>query len=241
MALEVTNINTSTLTATTFYSAGTALSSIIQNIASSTVGVGGTTLQNGLNTYIGGTGSFPTANISSATLNNITVSGNSSFNTFSATSIVSASTNIDSLFKITYQTCIPVHVDSTTSITLTNQAVAEQFLANNNRNIFEVNLSQFTQCRLTAQVLTLSNSANSPRLLLKGKTGAFSTTIADYITLGDSGQEVSVTLASASLNSSDWINLSSTARTDDVFITVTQIGGNAAADPIIGAVLVFFR
>jgi hypothetical protein len=61
----------------------------IKYISSSalTAGSSATLIQNGLNTYTGGTSNLPTVNISAATLNNLTVSGNTVLAVTSATTI----------------------------------------------------------------------------------------------------------------------------------------------------------
>lgn len=63
---------------------------------------GGTTStnSNGLNTYTGGTALFQSINISGGTFNNITVTGNSSFNVLSATTFYSGSTPLSQLFLL---------------------------------------------------------------------------------------------------------------------------------------------
>jgi hypothetical protein len=72
---------------------------------SSTGGVGGgATVNNGLNTYTAGTNTFQSVNMSAATLDNLTVSGNTLLSTLSATTIsastlISGSTNVDNLFS----------------------------------------------------------------------------------------------------------------------------------------------
>jgi hypothetical protein len=75
----------SSVSATTIYSGSTDLSLLFQTIANDNNDI--TRVQNGLNTYTGGTGNLPTVNISALTINNITVSGSSSFNTLTANTI----------------------------------------------------------------------------------------------------------------------------------------------------------
>ena len=69
---------------------------------SSVTSGGGTTStnSNGLNTYTGGTALFQSINISGGTFNNITVTGNSSFNVLSATTLYSGSTPLSQLFLL---------------------------------------------------------------------------------------------------------------------------------------------
>jgi hypothetical protein len=92
---------TQNLSATTFYSGSTDLSDIIGNISTSVV-TGATRIQNGLNTYTGGTQFFPTVNVSGLSIDNIFVSGSSLFNSLSASTlsggtIFSGSTELESI------------------------------------------------------------------------------------------------------------------------------------------------
>jgi hypothetical protein len=109
---KVANENFTSLSATnfsagTYFSGSSTLDSIIYSIAlnldNSTSSTGNTYIQNGLNTYTGGTQSRPTVNISALTINTITVSGASNFTALSATSfsagtINSGGTEISTLF-----------------------------------------------------------------------------------------------------------------------------------------------
>lgn len=130
------------------------------------------------------------------------------------------------------------HANGTANVTMTNQAVAEQFLGNSDRNITKIDLTGFTQVRLLTRVLTLSASVNSPRLRLRYRSGAFSNAIANFSQIGDS--DVVTSLSATGLIDSGWINLVAGAKAD-VFITVAQIGGDATADPAVGMVAAHFR
>ena len=57
-----------------------------------------TRVQYGLNTYTGGTDNLPTVNISGLTVDNVTVSGESTFESISATTIISGSTDLYDIF-----------------------------------------------------------------------------------------------------------------------------------------------
>lgn len=128
-------------------------------------------------------------------------------------------------------TTIDFHSNASASVTLTNQALAEQFFGNNNRVIKRVNLSNALQLRLITRVVTGSISINNPRLILKYKTGAFSTVVGDYINAGIT--EIATSLTSAGISESSWIDIAPLAK-GDVYLTITQIGGDAAADPVVG-------
>jgi hypothetical protein len=88
------SISATSISATTFYSGSTDLSLLF--------GQGGTgsatNVQDGINTYTGGTDSLPTVNVSGLTIDNINVSGISSFQTISATTFYSGSTDLSLLF-----------------------------------------------------------------------------------------------------------------------------------------------
>lgn len=126
---------------------------------------------------------------------------------------------------------IPFHSDATANVTLTNQAAADGFLAGSNRNIIKADLAGYTQCRLLTRVVTQSASAASPRVRLRYKAGAFSTTLTDYIQIGDS--DVTCSLTAAGLIDSGWVNLVAGAKAD-VLLTISQLGGDGVADPALG-------
>ena len=95
------SIATNVSATTGFYSAGTSLETIIYNIANSTENI--TSIGNGLNTYTAGTANAPTVNISAATLASLSVSGATTLNTLSATTVsggtlFSGATNVGNLF-----------------------------------------------------------------------------------------------------------------------------------------------
>ena len=89
-------IYANSLTATTL-SGGTILSGSTNLYDIFTTGAH-TKVQNGLNTYTGGTASAPTVNISAATLSTLNVSGATSLATLSATTMISGSTDLYNVF-----------------------------------------------------------------------------------------------------------------------------------------------
>lgn len=129
------------------------------------------------------------------------------------------------------------HADAGVAVTMTNQANSEQFLANSNRNITKIDLTGLTECRLLTRVVTGSASVNNPRLYLQYHT-SFTTTVATYSDIGTS--EVDTSMTTAGLIDSGWIPLVAGAKAD-VFVTVIQNGGDAAADPVVGMVIAHFR
>jgi hypothetical protein len=89
------------LSASTLYSGSTNLYDIF---LTENDGNDITRLQDGLNTYTGGTDNNPTVNVSGLTIDNITVSGNSIFNSLSASTLYSGSTELTSIFNNKYVT-----------------------------------------------------------------------------------------------------------------------------------------
>lgn len=132
---------------------------------------------------------------------------------------------------------VPFHSAADSNVTLTNQAAAAQFLGNSDRNITKADLTNFSQVRLLARVVTGSASANTPRIYARYLT-TYSTTVGDYLAMG--ATEVECSLTTAGLIDSGWIDLVPGAQAD-VFLTVIQIGGDAAADPALGHVALDFK
>jgi hypothetical protein len=133
---------------------------------------------------------------------------------------------------------LPFHANTSGNSALTNQANTEQFIVNNSRNICQCDLTDFTQYRLCARVVTGSASANSPRLYAQYHT-SFTTTVATYSDLG-SGGEVALSLTTAGAIKTAWTTIAAGALAD-VFLTVMQHGGDATADPAIAHVQIQFR
>ena len=128
---------------------------------------------------------------------------------------------------------------NTTSASLGAHPSTAQWLCNNNRNIIQVDLTHYTQCRLMARVTTGSTSPNTPRIRARYYT-SFSTTTnaADYVDIGTS--EVSSSVASTGMVTSSWTDLAAGAKAD-VFVTIDQIGGDSLATPAIGQLQIYFR
>lgn len=135
---------------------------------------------------------------------------------------------------------IPWHSDASANMTLTNSPLAERFALNQpNRMIKLVPIAGHTQVRLVGNQVTTSASANTPRLRLVYKTGSFSTAIGNYASLAASG-DVDIPLTGTGFRDSGWIELASGA-TGDIFVGLTELGGDGVADPALGYVNVYFR
>jgi len=133
---------------------------------------------------------------------------------------------------------LPFACNAASGVTLTNHAETGEFFANSNRNVFRIDLTGYDRVRISCRVTTASASVNSPRLRVRYRT-AFSTTLSNYSDIGTS--EVAASLSSTGHASSSKISLAAGAKAD-VWVTVEQIGGDGAEDPVVAAVAVeFFR
>ena len=102
--LSIDNISISgsasanTFSAGTFYSGTTDVEDVIRTIAAETELNDLTRVQDGINTFTGGTENNPTVNVTGLTVDNFTVSGSASANTFSAATFVSGTTDLGDIF-----------------------------------------------------------------------------------------------------------------------------------------------
>jgi hypothetical protein len=117
--------------------------------------------------------------------------------------------------------------------------LAERFAFNQpNRVIKFMPLAGFTQIRLIGVQAVTSASVNNPKCRLVYKTGAFSSTLGQFSNIGTS--EVSVSLTGTGAKDSGWIDLAEAAKAD-VWIGLTESGGDAAADPAWGNLHVLLK
>jgi hypothetical protein len=131
---------------------------------------------------------------------------------------------------------VSFHSDATASITMTNQANSEQYLANNARNQLWFDASGYDSVRLIANVTTTSASVNTPRLYIQ-----YSSNGTTWTTIGTGTGTQVVSLATpADLKKTSWIILPAGAKTDIRF-RVTQHGGDGVADPVVGKVSIQFK
>ena len=120
-------------------------------------------------------------------------------------------------------------------LTLDNVASTADFLAKDNRNIQQADLTPFTQARIGVRIKAAATSGT--RLLLTYRT-SFSTTVTDYADIGTSA--VQADLSSTGISTSSWIDLATSAKAD-VFVAVKQAGGDGATDPVISHLWAEFR
>lgn len=131
-----------------------------------------------------------------------------------------------------------VHGNAAGNFTMTNATEAERFAGNTTRHLFMVDLYGYSQVRLRSNCQVGSVSANTPVFRAKYYT-SYSSTVGDFLTLGTSEVEFSVT--SAGYKDTGWIDLVAGAKANGICIGFTEAGGNAAADPSLGATDILFR
>lgn len=120
-------------------------------------------------------------------------------------------------------------------VTLSDVAATDAFLAKSNRNIQQIDLTPYTQVRMTVRVTT---GATAGTKLVATYHTAFSTTVGDYVAIGTSAVECA--LDSTGTITSSWIDLAAGAKAD-VFTTIKQTGGDGATDPVIAFLTLQFR
>lgn len=137
------------------------------------------------------------------------------------------------------QKSFTVHGDAGANFAMTNATQAERFAGNSTRHLFLVDLAGYSQVRLRANVMVLSASANTPLFRAKYYTG-YSATVGNFLRLGESAQ-VEISMAATGYIDTGWINMAAGAKADGVCIGFTELGGDAAADPALGATDILFR
>jgi hypothetical protein len=124
--------------------------------------------------------------------------------------------------------------------TLTDQAAALGYYNQDNGFIFLLDLAGMLQVRLTARVKTASASAASPRLRLAYNT-TLQTTAASTVQLGRTAAVDASIFTGVTMADSGWLDLADGAKINNCYVALLMVGGDAAADPIIGPVTAHFR
>ena len=131
------------------------------------------------------------------------------------------------------------HGDAGVNFVMTNATLAERFAGNSTRHLFMVDLAGYTQVRLRANIQVSSASAGTPLFRVKYCVG-WSTTVGNFLQIGQS-QQLQVSLAATGYIDTGWVNLAAGARVDGVTIGCTELGGDGAIDPALGATDILFR
>jgi hypothetical protein len=137
--------------------------------------------------------------------------------------------------------CIPIHIDALTSVTLTNMTNAlAVFPLNSSLHYVKFHTTNIRRMRLNVRVNTTSASANNPRMYIQYSINGGSS----YVTLGAgtiaSGDAISLFTGASAVQVTNWITLPAEAKGDSFIWRVVTEGGDGAADPQIGNVLIEF-
>lgn len=131
-----------------------------------------------------------------------------------------------------------IHTNASASWAATNSPNSEQAFAAATTQYTKVDGTLLRQVRLNARVVTLSASANTPRIYPQYSTDAvnYTTVGAGTVASGDA-----ISLASTGVGkTTNWIDLPSGAKAD-IYWRVAENGGDGTADPALSAVYLEFR
>lgn len=132
--------------------------------------------------------------------------------------------------------CVPIVADAA-GFTLTNMALALNFLNASHRYATKVDLTNFTQTRLIVDKQGTAGAAAS-KIILRYIT-AFSTTAASWLDIGTSEVSCEINVQNTVVASA-WVNLAALAKAD-VFVTALMSGGDGALDPVMGNITAQFK
>lgn len=134
---------------------------------------------------------------------------------------------------------IPWHADASANFALTNSPLAERFALNQPTRVIKfMPLAGFTQVRLVGVLAVQGYTSGTPKCRVVYKTGAYSSTLGNYADIGVS--EVSVSLIGTGAKDTGWINLAEAAKAD-IWIGITELGGDGVADPAWGNLHLLFK
>lgn len=139
------------------------------------------------------------------------------------------------------QILIPFATTDIANMVWTNQPVALSFWmssATSGKGVIRVDLTNYTQVRLMVNKLNTAGATDS-KLILRYKTGSWSTAVADYLNIGVSEVSVPINVQNTFLETS-WIDLVPEAKAD-VLITLLGSGGDGVIDPIFGYIAATFK
>jgi hypothetical protein len=128
-------------------------------------------------------------------------------------------------------------VSDETTLILTNQAAAQQFLMNTTRYSMNLDLTKFSKVRLNAYKDATAGAANA-KLTVIYKAGAWSATIGNWSDIGVSEVGVAINVTNQPLTSG-YVDLAAGAKAD-VWVAVAQVGGDGVLDPVFGTIALEF-
>ena len=122
--------------------------------------------------------------------------------------------------------------NTTSPITLTAAPNSERVLGNSSNHRLKLDLTGMSQFRIEAQILAASASANTPRIYAQ-----YSTDDSTYQSIGSSD----LSLASTGVKDTGWVAITSLAIADNIYVRISQDGGNASANPALNNAYLMFK
>jgi len=134
---------------------------------------------------------------------------------------------------------VAMHNDGSANFIMTNATNAERLALGATRQIVNVDLAGYSQVKWKVNIQTNSASPNTPRIRIKYAT-TYTGTIGSYFSILSSG-ELETSVAATGYYDSGWLNMATGARIANCYIAMTELGGDAAADPAVGHSILYFR
>jgi Collagen triple helix repeat (20 copies) len=128
--------------------------------------------------------------------------------------------------------------DATANTTLTAMAAAEDYLATSVRHTTKVDLANFSQVRFVVRRMATASAPGAVvnlKYSLTDPASAFAA--AAWMTIP---AQLSINVTSITLDTG-WVNMPTGMKVNNVFLAVTQAGGDGVAAPVIGSVRAFFK
>lgn len=127
---------------------------------------------------------------------------------------------------------LPILKSGNSSVGLTSQANAIQDLTNSTIARRKVDLSKKSHFRLIARVAAASVSVNTPRIFVE-----YSTDDSTYQSIGSSD----LSLFSTGSKDTGWVAITSSAIADNIYVRISQDGGNGSSSPSINNAYLMFK
>lgn len=124
---------------------------------------------------------------------------------------------------------------SNTTATFTNQPAAETEYLNGTQSRTRVDLASVTQARFKLRVATAS-TVGGAKLYPK-----YSTDDSAFAELASTATQLDIAIDSTGTKETSWVNVATGAKVNSAILSVFGSGGDGAADPVMGNVLVEFR
>ena len=138
----------------------------------------------------------------------------------------------------TQQLSITFVADATANTTLTDMAAAEDYLGTSVRHVAKADLAAYSHVRFVVRRMATASAAGAVvnlKYSLTNPANTFSAAAWNSIPC-----QLSIVATNTTLDSG-WIAMPAGMKVNDVYLAVTQAGGDGVLDPVLGAVRAYFR